>query len=78
MAEIRLKVENILTYEGAAKLIGVSRPTIYLMIGRRELHPLEIGGRHFLMKEEVERLKMGRAANSSVTAPPSEKMKNYE
>jgi len=61
MAEVKLQIENILTYQQAAKLLQVSRPTVYLLIRRGDLHSLQIAGRHFLMKEEVERLKMARA-----------------
>ena len=56
MAEVKLQIENILTYQQAAALLGVSRPTIYLLIRKGELHSLQIAGRHFLMKEEVQRL----------------------
>jgi len=56
MAEIRLKVENLLSYAQAAKLLGVTRPYIYSLVAKGQLRSLEIGGRRFVIKEDVERL----------------------
>jgi len=60
MSEIRLQVNNILTYKDAARLLGVTRVTIYAMITRGELHPLIIADRRYLLREEVETLKEKR------------------
>jgi len=56
MSEIRLQVSNLLNYSEAARMLQVSRQTVYAMIERGELHPLSIADRHYLLKEEVERL----------------------
>ena len=56
MSEIRLQVSNLLSYSQAARMLGVTRVTIYAMIERGQLHPLAIADRRYLLKEEVERL----------------------
>jgi len=56
MSEIRLQVSNLLNYAEAARMLRVSRQTVYTMIERGELHPLAIADRRYLLKEEVERL----------------------
>jgi len=56
MSEIRLQVSNLLNYSEGARILGVTRATIYAMIGRGELHPMAIADRRYLLREEVERL----------------------
>lgn len=56
MSEIRLQVSNLLSFSEAARMLGVTRVTIYAMIARAELHPLAIADRRYLLREEVERL----------------------
>jgi len=56
MSEILLQVSNLLNLSESATLLGVSRPTIYLLIKRGRLHPLIIADRPYLVKEEVDRL----------------------
>lgn len=56
MSEIRLEVNNLLNYSDAARILGVTRVTIYAMIERGEFHPLHIADRRYLLKEEVDRL----------------------
>lgn len=57
MVELTLKVENLVTFTQAAKILGVSRPTIYNLIAKYKLHPLTIGRNRYLMREELEFLK---------------------
>lgn len=64
MSEIRLQVNNLLNYTEAARLLQVTRVTIYAMIARGELHPLEIADRRYLLKEEVERLQSEKSRSS--------------
>jgi len=61
MSEIRLTVSNLMNYSDAARLLRVSRQTIYAMIDRGELKSIEIAERRYLLREEVERLKIKRA-----------------
>ena len=56
MSEIKLQLSNLLNYSQAARMLGVTRVTIYAMIERGNLHPVAIADRRYLFKEEVERL----------------------
>lgn len=56
MSEIRLQVSNLLSYSDAARIIGVTRVTIYAMIDRGQLHPVDIADRRYLLRDEVERI----------------------
>lgn len=48
---------NLINFSQAAELLGVSRPTIYAMVERGELHPTQIADRQYIKIEEVESLK---------------------
>ncbi|MBA7592513.1 hypothetical protein ES708_34700 [subsurface metagenome] len=65
MEEITLEVSNLLTFTKAAEMLGVSRPTIYNLVNRQELHPVAIGRNRYLLRHEVERLK--REINNQAT-----------
>ena len=56
MVEVRLVINNLINYSDAARLLKISRQTIYALIKRGELHPLAIAERRYLLREEVERL----------------------
>jgi predicted DNA-binding transcriptional regulator AlpA len=56
MSKITLEVSNLVNYNQAAKIIGVTRATIYAMISRGELHPVVIADRRYLLKSEVTRV----------------------
>jgi len=45
----------------AAELLGVSRPTVYEMIDRGELHVVAVAGMPYLDKGEVEELARKRS-----------------
>jgi excisionase family DNA binding protein len=45
---------NLINFSQAAELLSVSRPTIYAMIERGELHPVQIADRQYLKMDEVE------------------------
>ena len=57
MAEITLKVSNLLTFAQAAKVLGVSRPTVYNLVKRGKLHAILIGGHQYCEGAEVKSLK---------------------
>ncbi len=57
MAELSLKVENLVTYAVAATELGVSRPTVYSLVDKYKLHPVIIGNNRYIMKDELEALK---------------------
>ena len=57
MKELTLEVNNLITFTKAAKLIGVSRPTIYNLINKQKLHPVTIGRNRYLLHDEIQRIK---------------------
>lgn len=63
MSEIRLQVGGLLNYSEGARMLKVTRATIYAMIRRGELHPFVIADRRYLLREEVERLTNDRHGN---------------
>ena len=67
MNEIRLQVSNLLNYSEAAHILKVTRATVYAMIVRGELHPLDIADRHYLFREEVESLAHKRYSGNKST-----------
>jgi len=57
---------NLINFSQAAELLSVSRPTIYAMIERGELHPIQIADRQYLKRDEVEHLsKEGNSFNAN-------------
>lgn len=52
--EIRLRADALMDYLAAAKLLNVSRMTLYTMIQRGELRPVDIAARRFLIRDDVE------------------------
>ena len=57
MEEITLEVNNLLTFTRAAEMLSVSRPTVYNLVNKNQLHPVVIGRNRYLLRHEVERLK---------------------
>jgi len=57
MAEITLKVENLVNFTEAASLLGVARTTVYNLVAKYKLHPVIIGRNRYLLREELEFLK---------------------
>jgi len=66
MERIALEVSNLLTLTDAAKMLGVSRPTVYNLIQRHELHPVVIGNNRYLLRNEVKRLRDERLSSTKV------------
>lgn len=60
MARLSLNTNDLVTCNEAAKIIGVSRPTIYNMILRFRLHPVMIGRNRYLLRSEVEALNIAK------------------
>ena len=57
MEQLSIRTDDLVTCSKAAKMLGVSRPTVYNMIGRHQLHPVVIGRNRYLLRAEVEALK---------------------
>jgi len=62
MTELSIKTDDLVTCNGAAVILGVSRPTVYNMIERHQLHPVMIGRNRYLLRTEVLSLKKELAA----------------
>lgn len=56
MEKVTLEVKNLLSFSAAATLLGVSRPTIYNMVTRNELHPIVIGSNKYILLSEAQSL----------------------
>ena len=67
MLEIRLQTDDLTSFSEAARILSVTRVTIYAMIKRGELHPFAIANRRYLLREEVEGLvnEQQRSSNDS-------------
>ena len=57
MDELTIKTTDLLTFSEAAQLLGVSRPTLYNLVTRENLHPVLIGKNRYLLRTEIEGLK---------------------
>ena len=60
MVSLRLEVSNLVSFAEAAKLLGVSRPTVYNLVAEHRLYPIAIGSHRYLLRDEVERLRQAR------------------
>jgi len=60
MTEITLDVRNLLNFPTTASLLGVSRQTVYDLVEKQKLHPVEIGHNRYFLRNEVETLKKER------------------
>ena len=54
MSEIN--TDNLISFSEAARILGVSRPTIYSYIERDMLSPVAIGRNRYFEREKVETL----------------------
>ena len=59
MEEITIRTPDLVTFTEAAKLLNVSRPTIYNLIEKQKLHVVAFGHNRYLLRAEIERLKNG-------------------
>ncbi len=56
MQEITIKTNDLVTFTEAAHILKISRPTLYNMVVKQQLHPVVIGRNRYLLRNEVERL----------------------
>jgi len=57
MAKIFIDTDELYDTTEAARLIGIGYVTLYRWIKNGKLIPLRIGGRTFITKSEIERVK---------------------
>jgi len=67
MEEITLQVSNLISFKDAAQMLGVSRPTIYVLIKKQQLHPIRIGYNQYLFRAELGGLRDERQRNNDST-----------
>ncbi len=56
MPEIKMETSDLISFSDAARILKVSRVTIYAWIEKSLLHPISIADRRYLLKDEVENL----------------------
>lgn len=57
MEQLTIKTNDLVTFKDAADLLGVSRPTVYNLVEKLQLHPIMIGNNRYLLRNEVEFVK---------------------
>ena len=57
------QMDDLVNFTEAATILGVSRPTIYNLVAREKLTPIDIAHNRYLNREEVEQLKSSQAAD---------------
>jgi len=68
MAKITLQTSDLLNYPEAARILNVSRQSIYNFIEQGELFPVIVGRARFLLREDVLRLKAQRDRRGALEA----------
>lgn len=56
MEELTIKTNDLVTFTEAAKILSISRPTLYNLVLKAQLHPILIGRNRYLLRSEVEGL----------------------
>ena len=60
MGKVTVEVSSFVNFSEAAKLLGITRATLYAWVKRGKLHPAIIEGSPYLWRFEVEKLKAER------------------
>ena len=60
----RCNLDDLVNLSQAAEILGVSRVTVYKMIRRGDLSPVQVAGLPYVDKGEVEDLKRRRSGES--------------
>ena len=63
MSELTINTSDLLTLSEAAEILKVSRPTVYNLIEKYQLHPVLIGRNRYLLRSEVEALDIAKNKN---------------
>ena len=53
---VTLRIEGLLTFEQAAEILRMKRPSVYYLVETGKLHRVNIEERGYLLRAEVERL----------------------
>ena len=68
MTKLILDTAEVYDTNEAARLLGIGYATLYRWIKESKLIPLRIGGRTFIPKSEIERLKNEKATEGESVA----------
>ena len=55
MEELVIRTPDLVNFTEAAKMLGVSRPTIYNLIEKQRLHIVAFGRNRYLLRTELEK-----------------------
>ena len=55
---ISITTTNLVTFAEAAKILSVSRPTVYNWVRDNKLHPVQIGANQYLLRADVDALRL--------------------
>lgn len=56
MEELIIRTEDLVNFSDAARMLKVSRPTVYNLIKKQRLHIVEFAHNRYLLRTEVEGL----------------------
>jgi excisionase family DNA binding protein len=62
MSDLTIKTNDLVTFTEAARILDVSRPTIYNLVLKQQLHPVLIGRNRYLLRTEIEALIDGQSS----------------
>ena len=62
MNDLTIKTADLVTFAEAAKLLQVSRPTVYNLVTKEQLHPVLIGRNRYLLRSEIKGLIDGKTS----------------
>lgn len=62
MNDLTIKTDDLVTFAEAAKLLQVSRPTVYNLVTKEQLHPVLIGRNRYLLRSEIKGLIDGKTS----------------
>lgn len=54
MSKLTIQSDDLVTLSEAAKLLNVSRPTVYNLIIRELFHPVLIGRNRYILRSEID------------------------
>lgn len=54
---VSIETNSLVSFGEAAKILNVSRPTVYNWVRDKKIHPVKIGTNQFLLRVDIEALK---------------------
>ena len=64
MQEITIKTQDLVSFTEAARILGISRPSVYVWLKQQKLRVVvELGSNRYLLRVEVEELAKRKPRN---------------